>query len=46
MTLIIALLFFGADKRKVYERALAGPHLLRCNLLTQSKAQVTAIWAA
>jgi 6-phosphogluconolactonase len=42
----VGLLFFGADKRAVFEQALAGAGAYPVqSLLTQTKAPVTAIWA-
>jgi 6-phosphogluconolactonase len=42
----IALLFFGADKRAVFEQALAGTGAYPVQaLLTQSAVPVTALWA-
>jgi len=42
----VVLLFFGADKRAVFERALAGDGAYPVQaLLTQSAVPVTALWA-
>lgn len=46
-TSLIALLFFGADKRAVFEQALAGTGAYPVqSLLTQSAVPVTVFWAA
>jgi 6-phosphogluconolactonase len=46
-TSLIALLFFGADKRAVFEQALAGAGAYPVqSLLTQSAVPVTVFWSA
>jgi len=46
-TSLIALLFFGADKRAVFDQALAGTGAYPVqSLLTQSAVPVTVFWAA
>jgi 6-phosphogluconolactonase len=46
-TSLIALLFYGADKRAVFDQALAGTGAYPVqSLLTQSAVPVTVFWAA